>query len=132
MMIKGKKIENRTILIISAIILIIFAGYYIIINLPAQENYLTVEEVLRNKDNYINKSIVIRGYYDSDATAIVSTTSDVTGKSSLRLDYTGVINASDILRNGVKFDFTGDLQEVNIGIPGNNIVILIANKIEIV
>jgi len=131
-MIKGKKIENRTILIISAIILIIFAGYYIIINLPAQENYLTVEEVLRNKDNYINKSIVIRGYYDSDATAIVSTTSDVTGKSSLRLDYTGVINASDILRNGVKFDFTGDLQEVNIGIPGNNIVILIANKIEIV
>lgn len=132
MMIKGKKIENRTILIISAIILIILAGYYIITNLPPEENYLTVEEVLRNKDRYLNNgTIIVRGYYDSDAIAIVSTTSDVTGKSSLDLDPYGVENYSDILTNDVKFDFTGILEEVNVGLPGN-IVILKATEIEIV
>jgi hypothetical protein len=130
-MIKGKKIENRTILIISAVILIILAGYYIITNLPAQENYLTVEEVLRNKDNYINKSIVIRGYYDSNGPAIVSKPSDVTGKSSLIVDHSQVQNASDILINDKKYDFTGTLQETNVGGPGN-IVIFKVSKIEIV
>ena len=132
MMIKGKKIENRTILIISAIILIILAGYYIITNLPAEENYHTVEEVLRNKERYLNSgTIVVRGYYDSNAIAIVSTPSDLTGKSILRVDHSEVQNASDILINDVKFDFTGVLQELNVGDPGN-IVIFIANKIEIV
>ncbi len=132
MMIKGKKIENRTILIISAVILIILAGYYIIINLPAQKNYLSVEEVLRNKDNYMNKSIIIRGYYDSNSVAIVSTMSDVIGKPTLKLDPYGIENVTDILRNDVKFDFTGVLQEIeNIGSP-DKIVILKAEKIEIV
>ena len=132
MMIKGKKIENRTILIISVIILIILAGYYIIINLPAEKDYLTVEEVLRNKDRYLNNgTIIVRGYYDSNTQSIVPTTSDVTGKSSLRLDYTGVTNATDIIENDVKFDFSGILDEVNVGLPGN-IVILKATKIEIV
>ena len=132
MMIKGKKIENRTILIISVIILIILAGYYIIINLPAEKDYLTVEEVLRNKDRYLNNgTITVRGYYDSNLQSIVSTTSDVVGKSSLRLDYTGITNATDIVENDVKFDFTGILEEVNVGLPGN-IVILKATNIEIV
>lgn len=132
MKVRGKKIENRTILIISAIILIILAGYYIITNLPAEKNYLTVEEVLRNKDRYLNSgTIIVRGYYDSDAIAVVSTTSDVVGKPSLDLDPYGVENYSEILENDVKFDFTGDLQEVNVGLPGN-IVILKATKIEIV
>ena len=133
MMIKGKKIENRTILIISAIILIIFAGYYIVINLPSEVNYLSVEEVLRNKDMYINSgTIVIRGYYDSNIQAIVSTMSDIIGKSILKVDYSEVQNALDILIKGVKFDFTGELQEENVGIPGNNIVIFKAVKIETV
>lgn len=132
MKIKGKNIENRTILIILVIFLTILAGYYIITNLPPKVNYLSVEEVLRNKDRYLNSgTIVIRGYYDSNVPAIVSTMSDVMGKSSLRLDYTSVANATDILINGVKFDFTGDLKEINVGSP-ENIVIFIANKIEIV
>ena len=132
MMIMGKKIENRTILIIFVIILIILAGFYIITNLPSEVNYLTVEEVLRNKDRYINDgTIVIRGYYDSGSTAIVSTPSDVVGKSILRVDHTEVQNASDILQNDVKFDFTGVLQELNLGDPGN-VVIFKVNKIEIV
>jgi len=133
MKIKGKNIENRTILIIFAVVLIILAGYYIITNLPATKNYLSVEEVLRNKENYLNNgTIIIRGYYDSNLQAIVSTMSDVIGKSFLRLDYTEVENYTDILKNGVKFDFTGILQEiVNIGSP-EKIVIFKAYKIELV
>ena len=91
MMIKGKKIENRTILIIIVIILIILAGFYIITNLPPEKNYLTIEEVLRNKDRYLNNGIIIiRGYYDSNSIAIVSTMSDVTGKPTLKLDPYGI------------------------------------------
>lgn len=131
MMIKGKKIENRTILIIVSVILIVLAGYYIIVSLPAAVDYLTVEDVLRNKDSYINKTIIIRGYYQSDIQSIVSTMSDVTGKSTLTIDYTDVQNATEILRNSVKFDFTGILQEVNVG-PGIDILIFKANKIELV
>ena len=131
MMIKGKKIENRTILIVVSVILIVLAGYYIIVSLPAAIDYLTVEDALRNKDSYINKTIIIRGYYQSDVQSIVSTMSDVTGKSTLTIDYTDVQNATEILRNSVKFDFTGILQEVNVG-PGIDILIFKANKIELV
>jgi hypothetical protein len=131
MMIMGKKIENRTILIIISIILIVLAGYYIVVSLPAAVDYLTVEDALRNKDSYINKTIIIRGYYQSAVQSIVSTMSDVTGKSTLTLDYTGVQNASEILRNGIKYDFTGILQEVNVG-PNIDILIFKAIKIEVV
>jgi len=131
MMIMGKKIENRTILIIISIILIVLAGYYIIVSLPAAVDYLTVEDTLRNKDSYINKTIIIRGYYQSAEQSIVSTMSDVTGKSTLTLDYTDVQNASEILRNGIKYDFTGILQEVNVG-PNIDILIFKAIKIEVV
>ena len=131
MMIMGKKIENRTILIIISIILIVLAGYYIIVSLPAAVDYLTVEDTLRNKDSYINKTIIIRGYYQSTEQSIVSTMSDVTGKSTLTLDYTDVQNASEILRNGIKYDFTGILQEVNVG-PNIDILIFKAIKIEVV
>jgi hypothetical protein len=131
MMIMGKKIENRTILIIVSILLIVLAGYYIVVSLPAAVDYLTVEDTLRNKDSYINKTIIIRGYYQSAIQSIVSTMSDVTGKSTLTLDYTDVQNASEILRNGIKYDFTGILQEVSVG-PDIDRLIFKAIKIEAV
>lgn len=131
MMIMGKKIENRTILIIISLILIVLAGYYIVVSLPVAVDYLTVEDALRNKDSYINKTIIIRGYYQSAVQSIVSTMSDVTGKSTLTLDYTGVQNASEILRNGIKYDFTGILQEINV-VPDIDILLFKAIKIEVV
>jgi len=132
MKILGKNIENRTILIILIILLVILAGYYIITTSPAQEDYYSVEEVLRNKDRFIDSgTIILRGYYDSNGPAIVSTPSDVTGKSTLRLDHSEIQNASDILISDRKYDFTGTLQETNVGGP-NSIVIFKATKIEIV
>jgi len=132
MQIMGKKIEIRTILIILIIILIVLAGFYLITNLPAEKNYLSVEEVLRNKDRYIDSgTIIIRGYYQSAIQSIVSTMSDVTGKSTLTLDYTDIQNATEILRNGIKYDFTGILKEVNVG-PEINKLIFKANDIEVV
>jgi len=130
MRIKGKKIENRTILIVLLVILIIVAGYYLITNSPVEVKYLTPDQVLSNKNKYLNGGeIVVRGYYDSNAVAIVSTMSTVEGKPSLRLNYDNVQNATDILRNGVKFDFAGTLQELNPGIPGS-VVIFVASKIK--
>ena len=84
------------------------------------------DEVLRNKDSYINKTVVVRGYYDSNGPAIVSSTSDVTGKSTLRVDWTDIPNATEILINDKKYDFTGVLKETG----PNNILIFKATKIE--
>jgi cytochrome c-type biogenesis protein CcmE len=78
MKIMKRNIENRTILIISILVLIILAGYFILINLPVSKNYFSVEEVLLNKEKYLNNgTITIRGYYDSNLIAIVSTMSEV-------------------------------------------------------
>ncbi|MDH7507275.1 MAG: hypothetical protein QHH15_05780 [Candidatus Thermoplasmatota archaeon] len=78
MKIMKRNIENRTILIISILVLIILAGYFILINLPVSKNYFSVQEVLLNKEKYLNNgTITIRGYYDSNLIAIVSTMSEV-------------------------------------------------------
>lgn len=130
MQIKGKKIENRTILIVLLIILIIIGGYYLITSLPAEKKFLTPEDALNNKDRYLNgEIIVVRGYYDSKTKTIVSSMSNVAG--GLNLDYDNVKNATDILINGHKFDFTGTLQEVNPDIPGSGVK-FVASEIEAV
>ena len=129
MKILGKNIQTRTVLIILIVLLIILGGYYLFTSLPEQKKYLTPEEVMRNKDNYVNDgSITIRGFYDSNEVAVVSTTSNTPDKIVIPLDLSNVVNATDILRNGVRFYFTGTLDEINIG-PTSKIVFVVT-KIE--
>jgi cytochrome c-type biogenesis protein CcmE len=131
MQILGKKIQTRTVLIILIVLLIILGGYYIFTNLPKQVNYLTPEDVMRNKDNYLNGgTIIIRGFYDSDAGAIASTMSNNPDKIKITLELSNIVNATDTLRNGIRFYFTGTLDEVNIG-PTSKIVFVVT-KIEAV
>ena len=132
---KGKRFDTRTILIILLVLCIVGVGYIIVTNLPPEEEYLTPEDVLKNKDTYLDgRTIVVRGYYDSNAVAIVSTMSTTEGKSELPIDYSNVENATDILRNGVKFDFTGVLESVDVGgsAPPGTVVVFVVEKIEMV
>jgi cytochrome c-type biogenesis protein CcmE len=107
---KKKLLDTRQLLIILIVIIIIGGAYLIITNLPPEEEYLTPEQVLANKDHYLNQNIKVRGYYEvSDSPIVVSTLSTVEGRAELRIDYSNIENATDDLIEGEKFDFTGEL-----------------------
>ena len=113
---KRKRFDTRTVLIILFIIVIIAAGYIFITNLPAEEETFAPEELLMNPGKYLNvESIVVKGFYviTTEGPSIVSTLSTVTGRPSLRLDYSGVANATDILITDTKYKFTGVLTLVD-------------------
>ena len=112
MNIRGRKFDTRSILIVLFVIVVIAAIYILITNLPEEEDFLTPEEVLNNKDIYLNgETIVIKGYfiYDGDYPAVVSNLATTTGRPVLRLDYSDVENADDILKTEDTFKFTGIL-----------------------
>lgn len=107
---KKKFLDTRTLLYILIAIIIVGGAYLVITNLPPEEEYLTPEEVLANKDHYLNQNIKVRGYYEvSDTPIVVSTLSTVEGRAELRIDYSNIENATDDLIEGEKFDFTGEL-----------------------
>ena len=129
---KKKRFDTRTILIVLFVIVVIAAGYIVITNLPAEEEYLTPEEVLRNKDNYLNETIIVKGLYDLDGgkDVVVSTMSTVNGRAPLEIDLEGFSeNETDILKTGNKYKFTGVLklnEEDQLGVS----VKLVVEKIE--
>ena len=128
---KRRKFDTRTILIMLFVIVIIAAAYIYITNLPAEENTLTPEEVRRNIPTYLNKKIVVKGYYepDIDEGSIVSNPIDQLSPppdSWLRIDITNLSNES--LYTDVKYHFTGVLTELEIvGSPTPDYV-LVAEK----
>lgn len=129
---KGKKYNTRTILIILLVILVIAAAYTVISNLPAEEDFLSVEEVLRNKETYLDKTIAVKGFYDidGDQNVVVSTLDTTTGRSQLNLGLTGFTNnETDILMEGEKFTFTGIFKYEFENNPLSD-VILEVNKID--
>jgi hypothetical protein len=108
----GKRFNTRTILIVLLVLLIIVAVCVVIINLPPQEKYHSVEEVLRNSNQYLNQTISVRGYYTFNPDpVIVSTLSTTTGRSELKLDYSNINNATDRLISGTLYIFTGKLMK---------------------
>jgi len=111
----AKRFDTRTILTVLLVLLVIAAGYIVITNLPPEEKYLYPEDVLRNKSQYLNQTISVRGYYifsDPTTPVIVSTTSTTTGRAELKLDYSHIENATDRLVTGsTLYIFTGVLKE---------------------
>lgn len=97
---KRKRFETRTILMASLVIVIIAAIIVVIINLPAEENTLTPEEVLRNPNKFLNnETIIVKGYFinPTGTPYIVSTLSNIEGRAELKIDFSNVQNATDIL-----------------------------------
>ena len=91
---KGRKFETRTLLIIVFVLLVIVAAYIVITNLPPEENFLTPEEILNNKDLYLDGDIItVQGYYIIvGGKEYVVSTLDVStdGRSTLNLDTTAI------------------------------------------
>jgi hypothetical protein len=94
------------------VIVIVGGAYLVITNLPPEENFLTPETVLANKDTYLDKTITVRGFYFTESEEIsfvVSTLLTTEGRAELRIDYSDIENATDILFENEKYDFTGEL-----------------------
>ena len=132
---KRRKMDTRTLLIALFIILIIAAGYIVVTNLPAEETFLTPEEVVTNRNNYLNgQTITVKGFfiYDGGFPAVVSELTTVEGRTSLILSFENLVaNETDVLRSEAKFKFTGVLTLVD---ENNQYgpVIFTVSKIEIV
>ena len=114
MVAKRRKFDTRTILIILLVVVIIAAAYILITNLPPEDDTLTPEDVFRNENYYLNgEPIIVRGHYvvEEEGPAIVSTLTEIEDRAELRINYSSVANATDILISGVDhvYKFTGTL-----------------------
>ena len=107
---KKNLLDTRTLLIILIVIVVIGGAYLIITNLPPEEDFLTPETILANKETYLNENIKVRGFYlVDDLPLVVSTLSTVEGRAELRIDYSNIANATDNLIENEKYDFSGQL-----------------------
>ena len=128
---KSRRFDTRTILIILLVITIIGAGYIIITNLPAEIDFVTPDEIVKNKEGYLNQQVIVKGYYDKDPgdfPIIVSTMSTTTGRAELKLDYGKIVNATDDLRAGTLYYFEGTIVWEDPENPFNVDIILIADE----
>jgi len=132
---KGRKMDTRTVLIALFILLIIAAGYIVVTNMSAEEEFFTPEEILANKNNFLSgQTITVKGdfIYDGGFPAVVSDSNSIEGRTSLILNFDNLVNnETDILITEVKFKFTGILtlaDENNQYGP----VIFVVEKIEVV
>jgi hypothetical protein len=130
---KRSKLDTRTILYILIIILVIVGGYYLITNMPEEVKTYSPDDVLRQQNQLIGKTIVVEGYYDPDiySGSIVSTT--VAPTSGLRADISGLDNESLPLNTNVKYEFKGVLERITEEsegpAPPNVVVILIVDEV---
>lgn len=124
----AKRFSTRTILIVLLILLIVVAAIVVITNLPPQVKYLSPEEVWGNRSQYSNQSITVKGYYDTVPDPVIASTASTTAdRSTIKIDYSHVENATDHLIKGHQYLFTGTLivDETN---PISPVVILVLSK----
>ena len=121
------KPDFRTILYILIIILVVIAVVYFVLS-PKEESekVLSPNQVLTNKNFYVNKNIVVEGIYYSeyDSVGLPITDVELEPTNLLNLDLE-THNISDVFDEN-KYRFTGKLEWVNTNID----VILIVSDIE--
>ena len=132
---KGSRFDTRTLLIILLIIVIISGGYVVITNLPEELDYTTVDDVITNKQNYLNRNVTVKGIYNFDFNipGIVSTNTPVEGIEpyKLKLDLNLLdINETDDLRVGIIYFFTGRIEDEGLPSTPDLDLILVVEKFE--
>ena len=132
---KGSRFDTRALSIILLVIVIIGAGYIVITNLPEELDYTTVDDVITNKQNYVNKNVTVKGIYNFDFNIpnIVSSNTPVEGIEpyTLKLDLSLLdINETDDLRVGIIYYFTGMIYDEGIPSTPDLDLILVVEKFE--
>jgi len=133
-MINMSPVQNRQkilniVLVLLVVVVTIGAAYLFLTNSTNNPVIYSVEDIVKNSNNYIGKVINVDGYYNADGT--ITTVQRTSGQQStgapmsLPVDISNVVNASPA--TNIKYRFTGIL-ESNQSNPGNPII-LIADKI---
>lgn len=124
-----QKILN-IVLVLLVVVVIIGAAYLFVTNSTNNPAIYSVEDVVKNYNNYIGKVINVEGYYNAGGTPTITSIIIPSGSQStviykrLPVDISNVVNASPA--SNIKYRFTGTL--INQSNPGNPII-LIADKI---
>ncbi len=123
-----QKILN-IVLVLLVIVVIVGAAYLFVTNSADAPVIYSVEDIVKNSNNYIGTVINVDGYYNADGTItskiIPSGSQSTVIYKRLPVDISGVVNAS--LASDLKYRFTGILESSS-GIPPT--VQLIVEKIE--
>lgn len=132
---KRKRFETRTVLIILLVLIIIGAGYIIITNLPEELDYTTVDDVVNNKQNYVNQNVRVKGIYnfDNNRPGIISISTPAEGEepNKLNLDLSLLVNnETDDLTAGIVYFFTGTIIDEKLPFTPDPDLILLVEKFE--
>jgi len=127
---KKKRLDTRTTLIILFVVLVIISAYLVITNLPAKVNYLTPEGVASNIEQYLNKTIIVEGYYQPELGGVLVSRpfSQITGTQTSPLK----VNLSKVgsLTTDIKYHVTGIVTQLEQGSSPTPIYELVVEKAE--
>jgi len=128
---KRRRFDTRTVLIVLLVITIVAAAYIVITNLPEEETFLTPEEIKRNRENFIDNSVVVKGFYTYEAgqPVVASDLSYDTSGLILNLGYLDQ-NETDKLSPDQVFKFSGVIEYRTPDQPVISDIWLVVEKIE--
>ena len=130
---KGGKMMNRKIIVIAIIIILIAVGLSGCNDNNEEVNFLTVEEITQNKQKYVNKDVIVKGYYEKgiagfEVVASILSTTEGKKEIELNLDKLRETYKTDNLRAGNIYYFTGVIIEINNPVtPGIDIMLMVEN-----
>ncbi|MCJ7572566.1 MAG: hypothetical protein MUO82_11960 [Candidatus Thermoplasmatota archaeon] len=125
-----RKWDMRTILLVLIVAVIIIAIIFVVFSPPGKNviSPLNVQEIMQNKDSYIDKNITIEGYYyiSIDGPSLISATtiSNPTPSIWLNLDETSLNTAKQEAGNitvssNLKYRVEGVLQKIESSLGTN-------------
>ena len=134
-----RKWDMRTILLVSIIVIIIVAIIFVVFSPPRKNvsSPLNVQEIMQNKENYVNKNIIVDGYYyisiDGPSLIPATTVSNPNPTILLKLDNTSFTLAKQAAGNitvssNLKYRVEGVLQKVESPLGTN--YFMIVNRIK--
>ena len=132
----NRNLWNIALVLLAAIIIV--AVYIFANNTTDESKILSVEDVINNYEGYLDKIIVVEGYYyyeggpvgtGSIVSSLIQEGQSSTNYQRLTVSHS-TINTTGLLVDKIKYKFTGHLKSDE-SIPGNSFI-LIAEKIEAV
>ncbi len=138
---KRRKWDMRTILIILIIAIIIIAIIFVVLNPPSGTiTALNVQEIIQNKDKYVDKNITVEGYYyisiDGPSLVAATTVSDPNPNIWLNLNESSLNIAKQVAGNltissNQKYRVEGVLQKIESQL-GGAYYYMIVNRIKVI
>jgi hypothetical protein len=137
---KRRKWDMRTILLVLIIAIIIIAIIFVVLNPPSSTiTPLNVQEIIQNKDKYVDKNITVEGYYyisiNGPSLVTATTVSNPNPRIWLNLNESSLNIAKQAAGNltvssNQKYRVEGVLQKIELPLGAN--YYMIVNSIKVI